>query len=120
MDALQTSYVHPQENGNRLDLRWLRLTSADGAGLRVDGEPVFAFTARRCTSEQLDAAAHTTDLEPGGTIVLNLDLAQNGLGSASCGPGVLPRYRLHPDSASLTRTFTPLDPDPDAGETPPA
>ncbi|WP_329031927.1 DUF4981 domain-containing protein [Streptomyces sp. NBC_01725] len=112
VDALQTPYVHPQENGNRIDLRWLRLTSADGAGLRVDGEPAFAFTARRWTSEQLDAAAHTTDLEPGGTLNLNLDLAQNGLGSASCGPGVLPRYRLHPESASLTLTFTPLDPDP--------
>lgn len=107
VDALQTPYVFPQENGNRLDLRWLRLTSADGTGLRVDGEPAFAFTARRWTSEHLDAATHTTDLEPGDTVVLNLDLAQNGLGSASCGPGVLPHHRLHPASASLTLTFTP-------------
>ncbi|MFC8827974.1 glycoside hydrolase family 2 TIM barrel-domain containing protein [Streptomyces sp. NPDC057137] len=114
VDALQTPYVFPQENGNRIDLRWLRLTSADGAGLRVDGEPAFAFTARRWTSEHLDAATRTTDLEPGKTIVLNLDLAQNGLGSASCGPGVLPRHRLHPDRASLTLTFTPSD----AEETP--
>lgn len=52
--------------------------------------------------------------------MLNLDLAQNGLGSASCGPGVLPHHRLHPDSASLTLTFTPLDPDPDAAGTPAA
>lgn len=114
VDALQTPYVFPQENGNRLDLRWLRLTSADGSGLRVDGEPAFAFTARRWTSEHIDAATHTSDLEPGATVVLNLDLAQHGLGSASCGPGVLPRYRLRPESASLTLTLTPLD----AEETP--
>lgn len=112
VDALQTPYVFPQENGNRIDLRWLRLTSDDGAGLRVDGEAPFAFTARRWTSEQLDAATRTTDLVPGDTIVLNLDLAQNGLGSASCGPGVLPQYRLQPESASLTLTFTPQPPSP--------
>jgi hypothetical protein len=27
-------------------------------------------------------------------IWINADLAHNGLGSASCGPGVLPQYRL--------------------------
>ncbi|MEV4993522.1 glycoside hydrolase family 2 TIM barrel-domain containing protein [Streptomyces niveus] len=117
VDALQTPYVRPQENGNRVDLRWLRLTSADGAGLRVDGESAFAFTARRWTSEHLDAATHTTGLAPGDTVVLNLDLAQNGLGSASCGPGVLPPYRLHPARASLTLTFTPTG-STDAQETP--
>jgi beta-galactosidase len=33
---------------------------------------------------------------------VNLDLAQQGIGSASCGPGVLPAYRLDPAPASLT------------------
>jgi beta-galactosidase len=106
VEELQTPYVYPQENGNRADTRWLRLTSADGAGIRIDGEPLFDFSARRWTSEELDAARHTVDLEPGELVHLNLDLAQHGLGTASCGPGVLPQYRLHAQKAGFTLTFT--------------
>jgi beta-galactosidase len=36
---------------------------------------------------------------------LTLDLAQHGLGSASCGPGVLPQYRLVARKAELTLWF---------------
>ncbi|NKE61204.1 DUF4981 domain-containing protein [Lentzea sp. PSKA42] len=107
VDALQTPYVFPQENGNRADARWLRLTSG-GRGVRVDGEPVFDFTARRWTTEDLDAAQHTVDLVPSDHVHLNLDLAQHGLGTASCGPPPLPQYRLHAQKATFSLTFTPL------------
>ncbi|WP_373294018.1 hypothetical protein [Lentzea pudingi] len=36
-----------------------------------------------------------------------LNLAQNGLGTASCGPGVLPQYRLHARKTSFAVTFVP-------------
>ncbi|MBM7858834.1 glycoside hydrolase family 2 TIM barrel-domain containing protein [Lentzea nigeriaca] len=107
VDELQTPYVFPQENGNRSDVRWLHLT-AGGRGIRVSGEPVFDFTARRWTSEDLDAARHTDELKPRDHVYLNLDLAQHGLGTASCGPGVLPQYRLHAQKASFSLTFAPL------------
>lgn len=107
VDALQTPYVFPQENGNRADARWLQLTAGD-RGIRVSGEPVFDFTARRWTSEDLDEARHTDDLRPREHVYLNLDLAQHGLGTASCGPGVLPQYRLHAQKASFSLTFAPL------------
>jgi beta-galactosidase len=104
VDELQTPYVFPQENGNRADARWLRI-----GGLLVEGEPVFDFTARRWTSEDLDAARHTTDLKPRDRVYLNLDLAQHGLGTASCGPGVLPQYRLHARKATFAVTFQHVD-----------
>ncbi|WP_233441862.1 glycoside hydrolase family 2 TIM barrel-domain containing protein [Lentzea atacamensis] len=107
VDDLQTPYVFPQENGNRADARWLQIT-AGGRGLRVSGEPVFDFTARRWTTEDLDAARHPDELKPREHVHLNLDLAQNGLGTASCGPGVLPQYRLYAQKASFSLTFTPL------------
>ncbi|MFB8167039.1 glycoside hydrolase family 2 TIM barrel-domain containing protein [Kitasatospora purpeofusca] len=93
VDALGTRYVRPQENGARTDVRWAELD--DGVtSVRIEGDPVFSFTARRWTSEQLAAARHRTDLTAGDTVWLNLDHALHGLGSASCGPGVLPEYRL--------------------------
>jgi beta-galactosidase len=95
VDALQTPYVYPQENGNRTDVRWVRLTDSSGAGLHVAAvSSTMDFTARRWTSEQLDAAKHTTDLVPGDRIWVNLDHAHHGLGSASCGPRTLPQHTL--------------------------
>jgi beta-galactosidase len=86
VDELQTPYVVPQENGARADVRWAELTDASGNGFRVAGTPYFQLTARRWTSEDLERARHRSDLTPRHHIYLNLDLAQTGLGSASCGP----------------------------------
>ena len=90
VEELQTPYLYPQENGNRRDVRWATLTDGGGRGLRVEGEPTVDLTARPWTSEQLDQARHPADLVAGDRIWVNLDLAQQGIGSASCGPGVLP------------------------------
>ncbi|SDQ93106.1 glycoside hydrolase family 2 TIM barrel-domain containing protein [Thermostaphylospora chromogena] len=108
VDEMQTPYVRPQENGNRADVRWATLTGEKG-GLRIAGDPTFDLTVRRWTSEDLDAAKHLTDLVPGDKVYVNLDIAQNGLGTASCGPGVLPQYRLLARPASLTVAFSRVD-----------
>jgi beta-galactosidase len=107
VEELQTPYLYPQENGNRADVRWATLTDTDGNGIRVEGEPTFDLTARPWTSEHLDQARHPTDLVADGRVWVNLDLAQQGIGSASCGPGVLPAYRLDPARASLTVRLYP-------------
>ncbi|MEU0185564.1 glycoside hydrolase family 2 TIM barrel-domain containing protein [Streptomyces sp. NPDC006207] len=108
VDALQTPYVRPQENGARADVRRVRLRREDGTGVAIEGGPPFWFTARRWTGEELDAAAHTCDLVPGNILWVNLDHALHGIGSQSCGPGVLPRYRLAAAEASFGFTFTTL------------
>ncbi|WP_432189452.1 glycoside hydrolase family 2 TIM barrel-domain containing protein [Streptomyces sp. Tue6028] len=103
VDDLQTPYVRPQENGARADVR-----RAEIGGLRVEGEPSFWFTARRWTTEQLDAADHLTDLVPGDTVWVNLDHGQQGIGSQSCGPGALPQYQLHAGPAEFSFVFSEI------------
>ncbi|MET9907093.1 glycoside hydrolase family 2 TIM barrel-domain containing protein [Streptomyces sp. NPDC006476] len=102
VDDLQTPYLRPQENGARPDVRWAEL-----GGLRIEGDPEFHLTARRWTTEQLDAATHRTDLTPGDTVWVNLDHAHHGIGTASCGPGVLPQYRLGAGPAEFSFVFSP-------------
>ena len=97
VDELQTPYVMPQENGHRAGARWVELRGGPGSGtpgLRVEGDPTTGFTARRWTSEQLAAARHDAELVPGPDVVLTLDAAVHGTGTASCGPGVLPQHQL--------------------------
>jgi beta-galactosidase len=87
-------YIMPQEHGHKTDVRWLQLTDAAGQGLRVAGEPTVEFSAGHFTAEDLYAARHTTDLQPRPEVILHLDAAQRGLGTASCGPDTLEKYRL--------------------------
>jgi beta-galactosidase len=101
IDEWQTPYVFPQENGSRAGVRWAALTDGAGAGLLVEGQPTVGLTVRGWPTEDLDDARHTSELVRGDRVWLNIDVAQNGLGSASCGPGVLPQHRLAVGSRSF-------------------
>jgi beta-galactosidase/evolved beta-galactosidase subunit alpha len=46
--------------------------------------------------EDLENAKHPYELTKRDDITLILDHAHNGIGSASCGPGVLDKYKLVP------------------------
>ena len=97
VDDLFTPYVYPQENGNRGGVRWVSLTNTRGMGLFASGEPLVNFSAQRFTTEDIEKARHRCDLIPRDEITLTLDHRHNGIGTASCGPGVLPHYQLHPE-----------------------
>jgi beta-galactosidase len=94
VEGMQTPYVYPQENGNRASIRWLTLLDGSDRGLRIEGDPLIDISLRRWSTEEIAAARHPADLTPGDVVWINLDHRQNGLGSASCGPGVLPQYVL--------------------------
>jgi len=55
---------------------------------------LFEFSASHYTAEDLFRARHTCDLQARPEVILNLDCIQRGLGTGSCGPDTLPRYRI--------------------------
>jgi beta-galactosidase len=104
-------YLVPQEFGLRTDCRWFEFVDhATGETVRLDVlDPlVLHVSATRFTAADLYTAAHETDLRPGRSLVVHADVAHRGLGTASCGPDVLDRYRLTPGryrfSYRLSRT----------------
>lgn len=86
-------YIMPQENGHKTDVRWLRLGEA-GGGLQIAGAAPFEFNASHFTDHDLFAARHTYELEPRSEVILHLDAAHRGVGSASVGQDTLPKYQL--------------------------
>ncbi len=88
-----TPYALPQEHGNKTGLRWLALTG-DAAAVRFIPAAPCEGSATRFTPQDLFAARHTVELTPRREVIVNLDVGQRGLGTASCGPDTLERYRL--------------------------
>jgi beta-galactosidase len=87
-------YIMPQEHGHKTDVRWLALADAEGQGVRVLGSPTLEFSTSHFTDNDLYNARHTFELKPRDKVILSLDHAQRGLGTASCGPDALEQYRL--------------------------
>ncbi|HEY0217365.1 MAG TPA: glycoside hydrolase family 2 TIM barrel-domain containing protein [Cellulomonas sp.] len=112
---LQTRYTHPQENGARRGVTHAEVAFVDGSALVLDAGPTVLggrerpgveLTLRPWSDRALDLARHPHELAPDGLLHVHLDAAQHGLGSAACGPGVLPGDRLHPAPAELSLRLT--------------
>ena len=92
-------YLVPQEFGLRTDCRWFEfLDPSSGEVLRLDvlDPTAMHVSATRFTDQDLYAAAHETDLRPRRGLVVHADVAHRGIGTGSCGPDVLDRYRIEP------------------------
>ncbi|HWE62909.1 MAG TPA: glycoside hydrolase family 2 TIM barrel-domain containing protein, partial [Chloroflexota bacterium] len=94
VSAQYVPYIMPQEHGHKCDVRRFTLSEGYGRGLEVVGHPIVEFSALHLSDDDLFRATHTIDLTPHPEVFLNIDGAQRGLGTLSCGPDTLERYRL--------------------------
>lgn len=90
---LHEPYLCPQENGSHADCDYVKVSDGRSVLCAVS-EQTFSFHASVYTQEELEQKMHEHELEASGSTVLCLDYAQNGIGSNSCGPEVLPQYRF--------------------------
>ena len=101
-------YVRPQATGNRTDVRWMQLADEAGEGLAFRSDVPFQFSVIPFTDECLDAATHVNQLRREGVVTVHLDAAQAGVGTATCGPGVQPQYRVPVQEYKFRFTIRPL------------
>lgn len=106
-----TPYVMPQEHGNKTELRWIELASGQ-ARVRFTPAAPCEGSASHFTAEDLFAATHAAELKPRPEVILNLDVAQRGLGTASCGPDTLERYLVRPGEYDLAFDIAVSEPTP--------
>jgi beta-galactosidase/evolved beta-galactosidase subunit alpha len=111
VDELMTSYMRPQENGNRTDTRWVALTDTRGLGLLAIGRPSTNFSAHHYTADDFFQARHPMDLVRRDEIVLHVDLQQRGLGSGSCGPQPLERDEIKSGAFAFSVRLRPFSKD---------
>nr|WP_279672196.1 glycoside hydrolase family 2 TIM barrel-domain containing protein [Flexivirga meconopsidis] len=107
VDDLQAPYIRPQENGARLDVTWARLAAGDQA-LQLHLDPAMMLTVRPWSTVALDRAEHTDELVVDETRMhVHVDIAHQGIGSASCGPQPWPSYWLAAADVDWRITFIP-------------
>jgi beta-galactosidase len=113
--GLEVPYIVPQENGNRMGVRRIRLlrkAGAPGSGrsLTITTDKPVMMSCCRYSPENMFEALHTCELHDlsagdGGYYFLHIDCAQRGLGTAACGPDTLERYRVRPGLFTLGLYF---------------
>jgi beta-galactosidase len=116
VDKEWVEYMRPQENGNKTDVRWVKLTNAAGAGIVATGASALNVTARHYTKTDLERAGYTFQMKRHPETYLNLDGAQMGAGGIdSWSPNAYPMlpYRISSGEArSFSYTLKPVAAEP--------
>ncbi len=84
------AYVVPQEHGNHYHTTWLQMDN----GLTFTADDSFEINVSEYTAQALTEAMHTDELVKDDSVLVRVDYKVSGIGSRSCGPELLEKYRL--------------------------
>ena len=108
-------YIRPQETGNKLDVRWVKLQQKNGVGIKIYSENLLHVSALNFSKEDLDSGIektqkHAGELAPRKKVYMNIDGFSSGLGSInSWGTLPLEQYRLPYKSYNYSYWIIPID-----------
>jgi beta-galactosidase len=80
VDEEWVEYSKPQENGNKVDVRWVALTNDKGVGLLAVGAPVLGVGAKHFTKHDIEESDYHFKMVRRPEVYLNLDWRQMGVG----------------------------------------
>jgi beta-galactosidase len=118
VDDQWSEFSKPQENSNKVDVRWVSLTDEDGMGLLAVGSPLLSVSAYHYPKDEIESVDYTFRMTRQMQIYLNLDLKQMGVGGVdSWSPNAYPlnpyrirsnqsysyKYRLIPVSGDFSK-----------------
>ena len=101
-------YLVPQEFGLRTDCRWVEfIDPVKHETVRIDADKcLLHMSAVHHTSGDLHAACELLELHRREELIVHLDIAHRGLGTASCGPDTLPQYRVEAGTYQFSYVVT--------------
>jgi len=109
VDGLFENYLKPQENGSRYGTDWVTVSNEQGMGLKLtSSNEHFSFNASHYSAEDLEAAGHPHELKKRSETIVHADYKMSGVGSNSCGPELLEKYRLNEKQFNFQLTITPV------------
>ena len=104
---MHEDYIRPQENGSHYDCDYVELTNGQYGIAAVSKNP-FSFNASVYTQEELERVSHNYELKESDSTVFCMDYAMNGIGSNSCGPDVMDKYRFDEEAFQFQFALIPF------------
>ena len=92
------NYIMPQEHGNHYRTKILEIEN----GLLFEAEDTFEINVSHYTAHMLMQAKHQNELMKDDSINVRIDYKNSGIGSNSCGPELLEKYRLSEKKISFS------------------
>ena len=111
-------YMKVDDTGTMTHVKWFEVTNDDLAnGVLIAATDNIEASALHFTPDELDAPTHPYGLTPRKDTIVNINYGSLGTGSATCGPGVLEKYKL-PNNKAYEWEFTlmPISKDADVDE----
>ncbi|MBQ4527301.1 MAG: DUF4981 domain-containing protein [Clostridia bacterium] len=93
-DSEYVPYLKPQEHGNHIKTKYLKVTDTEGTGLVFVTDTEFEFAVSNYSADQLSEVTHGFDLKKEGKTFVRIDYKVAGLGSRSCGPRLADKYKV--------------------------
>lgn len=98
-------YIRPQEHGNHAGCKALYFEK----GLHFTTEEVFEINVSDYSTQALTAAEHINELQKNGAVNVRIDYKDSGVGSNSCGPELMNKYRLEEKDIHFTFCISPAE-----------
>ena len=102
-EAEYVKYVRPQEHGNHMNVKMLRI-----GRLEFLSEKEFEINVSKYSVDAIYRAEHTDELVEDGKVHLRVDYKVSGIGSHSCGPGLPGKYQLKEKEIDFTFSVRPI------------
>lgn len=99
-------YVKPQENSAHYGCKLATVTSVVGHGMLFYSDK-FSLSVSHFSPEQLTTIRHNYELHPERETTVIIDYRNAGIGSHSCGPELLPEYRISEKKINFEFDFSP-------------
>lgn len=90
-------YIRPQEHGNHTGTKKLEVS-----GLNIVSRHGFNFAVSQYDSLAMSGVSHAYELKEDEHTIVRIDYGVSGIGSNSCGPELLDRYKLNDKEIALT------------------
>ncbi|MBR5518651.1 MAG: glycoside hydrolase family 2 [Clostridia bacterium] len=89
-DSEYVNYIVPQEHGNHIETKLLEMLN----GLKFESDTGFEFNVSHYSAKGLMEAMHIDELKKEDATIVRIDYKASGVGSNSCGPDIMEKYRL--------------------------
>ena len=99
-------YVRPQENSAHYGCKFAIVEAICGHGIYFGAES-FSLSASHISPERLTATRHNYELVQERETTVIIDYRNAGIGSHSCGPELLPEYRISEKQINFEFSFSP-------------